>query len=550
MISETDTTHGDAGAVTEASTKLRWIRWIVLLLVIVGCVVRFTGLGTKFFWRDEIHTGQAIAGTTRDEIRADLFDGRIHTRAEILDHQFPGDNTSVADTVMALVLDEPRHPPLYFSLAHLWVKTFGKSVGVLRSLSAVFGLLGLPLIFLLSRELFRNHLAGWVAVGWIAVSPLHIVFAQEARQYTLWIDLVMLASWSLLVAMRRSGGSKSVSIRWFALYSVAVALALYTHLLTLPVMAAHALFVVAHNRFRLTSTVLGTALALFSSVLLYSPWVAVVVADTLKGEPWIEWAQTPISLAEWAERVAGAYIRPFLDVQSTVLFHSDQKLGLVPLAVGALLGVVGLRQADRRARLLLLILGLVCSVPWIIADMRDDGWRSMMVRYQFPAVLTIQLSIAYAVTTLLSSGATARRRLGAAAATLLVGCGLVSAYQYTGSRGWWKKVGWSRVLPVADVINASNAPLVVFGERPNQRFYRVLTLSHQLRDDAKFQPYIEPHFPTVPEHGYDVFVWRASEKALSRFGELGWNVEPLEPIDLHRLSRDPSSSNAESGAHD
>jgi len=536
-MSETNTTSGEAGAATESTKGLRWIRGITLLLVILGCVVRFSGLGTKFFWRDEIHTGQAIAGTTRDEIRADLFDGRIHSRAEILAHQFPGDDTSVADTVMALVRDEPRHPPLYFSLAHLWVKIFGGSVGALRSLSAVFGLLGLPLVFLLSRELFRNHMVGWVAVGWIAVSPIHIVFSQEARQYTLWIDLIMLATWSLLVAMRRTEESKSVSIRWLAVYSVAVALALYTHLLTLPVMAAQFLFVVAHDRFRLTSTVRGTVLALFGSVLLYSPWIAVVVVDTLKGEPWIEWAQTPISLAEWAKRVAGAYIRPFRDIQSSAFLSTDQKLGLVPLAVGGLLVVLGLRRADRRARLLLLTLGLVCSMPWVIADLRDDGWRSMMVRYQFPAVLAMQLSIAFAVTTMLSSGATTRRRLGAAAAVLLVGCGLVSAYQYTGSRGWWKKVGWGRVLPVADAVNQAKAPLVVFGERPNQRFYRVLTLSHQLKDDAKFQPYIEPDFPTVPKQGYDVFVWRASKKALSRFGELGWNVEPLEPIDLHRLSR-------------
>ncbi|MEG3987264.1 hypothetical protein QUA13_08880 [Microcoleus sp. S28C3] len=42
----------------------------------------------------------------------------------------------------------------------------------------------------------------WIAVGLLAVSPLHVLYAQEARPYCLWPALILISCASLLRAMR------------------------------------------------------------------------------------------------------------------------------------------------------------------------------------------------------------------------------------------------------------------------------------------------------------------------------------------------------------
>ena len=191
---------------------LQWMRVCAITLVVVGLLFRFSGLGSKVFWWDETHTGRAIAGSFWSEILEDIFDGQVHTRDEILVHQFPREGRTTVTTVKVLVWEDPEQTPLYFVLARAWVKVFGPSTTILRAFSAFLSIISFPLVFLLGRELFRRSLEGWIAVGLFAVSPLHLVYAQEARQYMLWVDLVLLASWLLLLALNRTSRTGSTGV--------------------------------------------------------------------------------------------------------------------------------------------------------------------------------------------------------------------------------------------------------------------------------------------------------------------------------------------------
>jgi mannosyltransferase len=88
-----------------------------------------------------------------------------------------------------------QHPPLYYLLLHFWMR-LGQDAGTVRALSALAGVLNIPVLYLLGRRLAGRRV-GLLAAAILAVSPFHVRFAQEARMYT-WLNLnVSLATLAL-----------------------------------------------------------------------------------------------------------------------------------------------------------------------------------------------------------------------------------------------------------------------------------------------------------------------------------------------------------------
>ena len=77
-----------------------------------------------------------------------------------------------------------QHPPLYYSLLHLWIQLFGELQGAVRILSALFSTVTVPIFYAAARRLLDRPAAA-VAFGILAVSPFHVQFAQETRMYAL-----------------------------------------------------------------------------------------------------------------------------------------------------------------------------------------------------------------------------------------------------------------------------------------------------------------------------------------------------------------------------
>ena len=97
-----------------------------------------------------------------------------------------------------MVEENPHHPPLYYVINRIWGKIFGTSILAMRSLPAIISLLAFPCIHWLCLELFEESITGSVAIALIAVSPFHLAYAQEARQYSLWVVITLLSSEALL----------------------------------------------------------------------------------------------------------------------------------------------------------------------------------------------------------------------------------------------------------------------------------------------------------------------------------------------------------------
>ncbi|MEL7227184.1 MAG: phospholipid carrier-dependent glycosyltransferase [Cyanobacteria bacterium J06576_12] len=124
-------------------------------------------------------------------------------------------------------MTEDNHPPIYFVLGHWWVMAFHHffsrfvgpvetgtyvSVWALRSLSAFFGALAVPVTYWLGWVSFRDRTTALLCAALMAVSPFSVYLSQEARHYTLAILTVMLSLGCFVIAVRSV--LQQIPMRW------------------------------------------------------------------------------------------------------------------------------------------------------------------------------------------------------------------------------------------------------------------------------------------------------------------------------------------------
>jgi uncharacterized membrane protein len=121
---------------------------------------------------------------------------------------------------------------LYHVLLKLWIN-FGQNEFVIRSLSVVFSVLTIPVMYALGSLLF-NKRAGLLAALLMAINVFFIRYAQEARGYSLLLLLTTLSTYFFVFALHKSS-------KWiWAAYVVFSVFAMYTHVFALFVIATQA----------------------------------------------------------------------------------------------------------------------------------------------------------------------------------------------------------------------------------------------------------------------------------------------------------------------
>ena len=166
--------------------------YLIILIVILGAVLRFYGLGREGIWYDEAVSISVSKLGFKDIIKW-VFDNTAET-----------------------------NPPFYYMILSLWTAMFGGSEAVSRIPSAIFGSVSVIAIYAVGKLLY-NKRTGLIAALILAVSFFHIKYAQEARGYTLMVCLILVSYYSFLrLTIRRS-------TLYAAVYVVSTALLVYTH---------------------------------------------------------------------------------------------------------------------------------------------------------------------------------------------------------------------------------------------------------------------------------------------------------------------------------
>jgi mannosyltransferase len=214
-----------AGRATTLRPQVRAGTGLLVLIVLLGSLLRFAGLGNESIWLDEA-TSILIA-------RMDLPSVVVWTAADI-------------------------HPPLYYLILHFWLG-FGESEFAIRALSAMLGVVAVVIVYALARELFDEQV-GLLSALLLALSPMHIWYSQEARMYAMVTTWSLTASYFLVLALRRSAqrgvgsltlrtpqkardGVPNVQTRYWLGYLLFSVLALYTHYYALFVLLFQNVFV-------------------------------------------------------------------------------------------------------------------------------------------------------------------------------------------------------------------------------------------------------------------------------------------------------------------
>jgi 4-amino-4-deoxy-L-arabinose transferase-like glycosyltransferase len=162
------------------------------------------------------------------------------------------------------------HPPLYFLL----VKTFmglGQSEFIIRLPSALCSAAAVGVLYLMGRDLFDEQV-GLVAALLMAVSPLQLLYAQEARMYAQLLLLAGLSSWTFIHAWR------SQDRRLWILFVVSATAACYTSYFIFPLFLAMALYVWLMGRRWERILQFGLSMAVVAG--LYLPWLGILFFQT------------------------------------------------------------------------------------------------------------------------------------------------------------------------------------------------------------------------------------------------------------------------------
>ena len=213
----------------------------LLAIILIGLFLRVYQLGTQSIWYDESFS---------------IWTSNLAV-------------PQIVPTVAAAA-----QPPLYYFLLHYWMMVFGTSASAVRLLSVLFGVLAIPMIYVVGRQLFNKE-AGLVGALILALSSFNIWYSQETRMYSLMVFLALLSMYFFLCLLQRSTLALSAG------YVLSTMLLLYTHYYGMFVVIAQNIYIVTllvlskRHTYKLRHWIGLQAIVL----ALFAPWMVVVLSS-------------------------------------------------------------------------------------------------------------------------------------------------------------------------------------------------------------------------------------------------------------------------------
>ncbi|MBW4543161.1 MAG: glycosyltransferase family 39 protein [Symplocastrum torsivum CPER-KK1] len=505
-----------------------WLRFLIITILTLGVLFRFVNLDKKIYWHDENFTSLRVSGYTEAEMVKQVFKGQVSDVNDLQKYRYPNPDKNLLDTINSLAIEEPQHPPLYYGMVRFWMQLFGNQVAITRSLSALISLLAFPCIYWLCLELFNSSLVGWIAVALIAVSPFHVLYAQEAREYSLWTVTILASSAALLRALRLN------TISSWILYVVTLFLSLYTFLFSGLVMIGQALYLLTRERFQFSKVTTNYLLASLLGLLTYVPWIFAIINNFSELDQRTSWTSDKIPFLSLVKTWVANPTRIFFDIN----LDSKSNLMFIVLPLLILWGLIGYsiyflcRKASKPVVVFILALIGVTVLVLVLPDLIIGGRRSSVSRYLIPSYLGIQLAVAYLFSIKLANPSLSRYRIWQFGFLLLIIGGIVSCGVSSQTETWWIKKNRFDTPENVQIINQFSRPLLVSS---NNRYNpgEILTLSYLLNPKVKLQLVTEPNLPKIPEGFSDILIFNPSKVLRKKLETEGnYTIKTVAPGNL------------------
>jgi uncharacterized membrane protein len=458
----------------------------IIFAIVIGILFRIANLDHIVYWGDEVYSAIRIFGYTTQEIYQAIGPDHLVSAETLQSFQRFTPSHGIGTVLQGLAVEDAHITPLYFLVMHFWTSLLGSSTISLRSFSVLCGIALMPATYWLTIELFQRRRIAWCATALIAISPVQLLFAQEARMYALWCFLTILAGAAILRAIRVN--------RWMAWIGAGVAItgSLYAHFLAAVPIGGYVIYtIVLHYRDR----VIMRRLAIVSSIsaLSFVPWVWVFLKRQVVIQE--DGTEKAFSLSEAAKNWFSLFRRSFLDLNTT--FQNGLPMALTLVIVSGLCGLLVAIAIDRVRReatirewlfLGFLILGLPLGL------LRESLHGVLPSRYLLPSYVGMHIAIGYLLGSRIGDRHFQRlphRWIWSSALVALISIGVCSGGAYAQADSWWNKA-FSECNPaIAQQINQSPQPLVISdgtgGPYFDHALSNVISLARLVKPKTTFQ---------------------------------------------------------------
>jgi len=201
----------------------------LLVIVLLGTGLRLFDVGAESLWTDEM--------LSVDHARQ----SSVH---EVIEH----------------VRAKEAAPPLHYVFLHYWIMIFGDSDVSVRIPSAIFSIASIILLYVIIKLFFSERTA-LITAFLFSISMQQVLYAQEARLYSMFTFIALLATYFFVRSFIMS--SKAYLVWYF----ITLTIALYTNYLTVVLVVLYGLVLLWKNKEKKRWS-LYTSLALLFSLPL------------------------------------------------------------------------------------------------------------------------------------------------------------------------------------------------------------------------------------------------------------------------------------------
>mgnify|MGYP001274436922 CR=1 FL=1 len=498
-----------------------------LVLILVCSLMRFVHLDSKPYWYDEVYTSLRLSGSTK----VDIFEQvgiEQHNFGDLTNFQCPPRDGNLGNVLHGLITDDV-HPPLYFALLYYWIKVLGCTPGDLRLFSAILSLLLILASYVLTREIFCSEAIALLTTLLVTNSPIFLIYAQEARQYTLLVLLALSSS----IFLCRYLDHKNTSIKNLICYVFLSTAGLYCHTLYYGVVAGqlgyclfnsvpfkrnHSLIKNILSSIRLSKEII---LTVGLSFLLFLIWLLkVILVQGFKITVGADYTWKEFSRQILWQRIVLNFTSIIHDfespIKSEILTQNVANVSLLDLNLNEILMIVfipvillyslwyTIRHSDRSRTVLLGWLALP-SILFLLKDLLLGGSAASIIRYQLLSVFGLYAALSFCSIHLLKTlSSLGLKYLVTALIIILCQQQLTSNFNYLNASSWWSKYGDYQLYEFANRVHQSPQPIVV-AEANYREMVNLLKLSYVLDPKAPFQLLETNDVPETMLKSYDIF---------------------------------------------
>jgi uncharacterized membrane protein len=249
---------------------------------------------------------------------------------------------------------------------------------------------------------------------------------------------------------------------------------------------------------------------------LFLPWCYFIVARMGLLKDNTSWVAGMTGYPALGSRLFLVSGLPFIDtgVPHGTSFQPTPGGFLVVAAVLPFLVLAGFSLADLwrtagpRARAFVLAMIAPTALLMILPDLVLGGCGITTARFLFPALLGLEIAVAFAVGRRLAARETGPRVFAGLAVLLLLVGGIVSSWRSASADTWWNKYLNYTQPQVAAAIRTSGHPLIL-GDNNDHDLFRMIALAWQLPPEASILLVKDVKSLRIPDGYTDVF-WYAS----------------------------------------